>query len=70
MRPATRWRITGNARAGRKPLGLVFELAAGDVPGQVPPQAIREIGRLPGHRQGRNVPNAFGRRLPAQGSTR
>ena len=36
--------FTGNARAGRKPLGLVFELAAGDVPGQVPPQAIREIG--------------------------
>ena len=36
--------FTGNARAGRKPLGLVFELTAGDVPGQVPPQAIREIG--------------------------
>lgn len=34
---------TRNARPGRKPLGVAFELARGDAADQVPPQAAREI---------------------------
>ncbi len=42
--------FTGNARPGRKPLGVLFELAKGDAPAdKVPPQGAREwdayIGR-------------------------
>jgi hypothetical protein len=35
-------RFTGGARPGRNPLGIAFELATGDDPGdRVPPQAAR-----------------------------
>ena len=37
--------FTRNARAGRRPLGVVFELSANkESADRVPPQAIREIG--------------------------
>jgi hypothetical protein len=44
-----RGQYTGGSRPGRKPLGVVFELASGDKPADlVPPQAAREFDQYMG----------------------
>lgn len=43
--------FTGKARPGRQPLGIVFELSAGDRPADlVPPEAARDLSRYLGRR--------------------